>query len=357
MLEVTEFEDEKPHIDAFLLLPKLLYKKKYLTQNENEEKQLLTNTHILGKYFTLKKFVAYENDRVCGRFILTFYPNEANVYIGLFECEDNSSVANALFAAAEKCAVKNGRKSIIGPVDASFWIKYRLKTNSFNRRAYVGEPYNKDYYLRLFSENGFAVSENYVSTVYDKFPLLNYRSKKCSKRYDKFTAKGYRIVSPKLAEWDTVIGEVYRLIIELYSDFPVFRFLTEDDFRELFKSYRYILDFSMVQMAYCNDEAVGFFIALPDYKNRLYGKLNLLSLLYVALKKIRSSNYIMLYLGVDRKHRGLGTAMTARMIDGVHRRRATSVGAFIRKGKVTESYVGEHINNKYEYVLLKKDLI
>ena len=36
-------------------------------------------------------------------------------------------------------------RKIIGPVDASFWLKYRLKINKFER-PYTGEPYNKDYY-------------------------------------------------------------------------------------------------------------------------------------------------------------------------------------------------------------------
>ena len=51
----------------------------------------------------------------------------------------------------EKFAKENKYKRIVGPVDASFWLKYRMKINMFYKPPYTGEPYNKDYYYKLYN--------------------------------------------------------------------------------------------------------------------------------------------------------------------------------------------------------------
>jgi len=75
-----------------------------------------------------------------------------------------------MFCVAEKLAHENNLTKLIGPVDASFWIKYRLKVNLFDRLPYVSEPYNKDYYLNLFLGSGFVIEERYISNIYKKLP-------------------------------------------------------------------------------------------------------------------------------------------------------------------------------------------
>ena len=52
---------------------------------------------------------------------------------------------------AYKFAKEKWYKKIVGPVDASFWNKYRLKINLFDKRPYTGEPYNLKYYFNLIS--------------------------------------------------------------------------------------------------------------------------------------------------------------------------------------------------------------
>jgi|GEM_PF-2885813 len=52
-MEIIWFNDEEKYIRDFLALPKKLYGKKDLMQNESDERKLLTGTHLLSKYFKI----------------------------------------------------------------------------------------------------------------------------------------------------------------------------------------------------------------------------------------------------------------------------------------------------------------
>ena len=82
-------------------------------------------------------------------------------------------------------------KKIVGPVDASFWIKYRLKINKFER-PYTGEPYNLKYYYKLFTDNSFKVCDHYTSQVYEQVDET-YSNVKFTEHFKEFKKLGYKI--------------------------------------------------------------------------------------------------------------------------------------------------------------------
>ena len=128
MYKTVLFEKQEKYINDFLFLPKILYSKNEIMQNEQEERKIIEETHILNKYFKQYKILVYSNlGEVCGRCIVTIYPNSTEAYIGYFECIEDKSCSEKLFEKAEECVQVEGLKKIIGPVDSSFWLKYRLK--------------------------------------------------------------------------------------------------------------------------------------------------------------------------------------------------------------------------------------
>ena len=62
----------------------------------------------------------------------------------------------------------------------------------------------------------------------------------------------------------------------------------------------------MVKMAYEKGKPVGFFISIPDYGNTVYGRLTPADYVRILLTRARPRSYVMLYMGVDASHRGLG---------------------------------------------------
>ena len=193
-MRCIKFDKENNYIKEFINLPKKIYTKKDNMEDSGTIKSLLLEDHPLSKYFTLNKFLIYKNSEVVGRFIITEYPDDKKeCYIGFFECINDNKVAKFIFKEAEQFAKEKGYKKIIGPVDASFWNKYRLKINLFDKRPYTGEPYNKDYYYKMFLDNKYKVIEHYVSNIFERVDE-SYNDPKFTAHYKEFKKLGYEII-------------------------------------------------------------------------------------------------------------------------------------------------------------------
>ena len=354
-MKCIQFTNEKKYIQDFLSIPKKLYDKKHNMEDPETIKSLLLGTHPLNKYFHLNKFLIYKNDEVVGRFVITEYPDDKkSCYLGFFECIKDKKVAKFLFQEAENFAKGKGYYKIIGPVDASFWNKYRLKINLFDGLPYTGEPYNLDYYYQMFLDNKYKVIEHYISNRFQSVDET-YHNDKFTEHFKEFEKLGYKIIKPKTSDFEKCMEEVYELIMDLYSDFPMFKKLEKEDFLEIFKSYKSILNMDMVRMAYYKDQAVGFCISIPNYHNKVY-HLNYGNLLSIVWRKKHPKEYVMPYLGADRNHKGLGKAIAYSISEELKKNKLPSINALIRDGKVNAKYGEEVIENQYEYVLLERKI-
>ena len=343
--------------ESFLDLPARIHKKQELMQKRSEEEALLKGTHVLSKYFSFTAFLCYCDERVVARCAVTIYPEKDEAYLGFYESENDLAATQKMIEEAENFAKANGIKKLTGPVDASFWIGYRMKSNCFEGERYFSEPYGAAYYPKLWKDCGFCVTETYISNIYKKFSKAEQSDDTFLRAKKYFERNGYRIVSARKKDWDQVIGEIYALLIKLYSDFPVFSYITEEEFREMFAGLKSILDYSMVKLGYNKKgEMVGFLISLPDYRNRLYGKIGIPELLYLLKNQRKCDNYVILYMGVVPKSLGLGIVMSQITFEELCKRNAAAVGALIKKGKVSERYLENQIIDQREYVLFEKDI-
>ena len=339
---------------AFLSLPGRLYPAGKNPRDITMESKLLSGRHVLSKYFDICVFTASRNSLAVSRCAITFYPDSKTAYLGFFDSEDDEEAVKELFVSAEKYVLSRGTYHIAGPVDASFWLGYRMKANMFDKSPYFGEPCGLPWYQKLWEQNGYVVTDLYSSNIYGT--ALEYTNEKFSERLASFLKMGYKIESPKRGEWDKTIGEIYSLIMRLYSDFPIFKHISEEDFKSHYAGLKHIVDFSMVKMAHFNGKAVGFFISIPDYGYMLNQRLGFLTIARMLLKKSRPSRYVMLYLGADPEHKGLGKAITQTIIDTLLIKQVTSIGALIHQGKVNERYAEDKIEGTYRYILLEKHL-
>ncbi len=351
----VSFDQENEYSNDFLDLPTKLYSKKDLTQNRTEEEALLRGSHPLSGYFKLTKFLVYDGNQAVARGVVTVYKDSTICYVGFFECVNSPEAAMTLFQAIHKYAKQNSFSAIEGPVDASFWIKYRLKTDGFSNRPYYGEPYNKDYYLEFFEQNGYKISKKYSSNHYGRSVSLS-DVKKFNRRHKEFSRKKYIIVSPKKDQVLKTQNQLHELISELYGDFPIYRKISQHDFRSHFSQLWGVLDFSVIKIAYYKNKPAGFIVGFPDYGNLLFRKASVYVKLRIFLERFRSRRYVIMYMGVRKSHQGLGKAMVRSLVAGNLWKNSTYIGALIAEGKVTESYTKDNIISKSNYVLLRKEL-
>ncbi len=336
----------------FSALPKRLYSPRELTQNPRDEYLLLNGCHILSGYFIVTPILVYRDGIAVSRAVVTIYPDDSAAYLGFFESENDPDAAALLFKTAEKIAAANGKSEIIGPVDCSFWIKYRFKTDRFGA-PYTGEPYNKEYYPELWERFGFKICCGYSSNRY-KIVESDVGCEKYSARLAEKLNAGYEIKSPDADSFDKALGEVYSLMIELYSGFPTYKRITEREFRAMYGSLKPLLNYSMVKLAYYNGKAVGFFISVPNYGNLIYGKPTPIKLARILAKKRKPRSYVMLYMGVDGEHRGLGKALAEVIRLELKKQRVPSVGALIRDGNCSKDYMENIRDFEYRYALYSK---
>ena len=348
--------DDKKLVRTFIGFPQKLYSKQTIVQDKKTELAILHGTHILSRYFDTYPFLAHdENGSTAARCLLTVYHDRKCAYIGYFECIDSDDAAKCIMSAAENMAHQLGCTSVIGPVDASFWIRYRLKTNCFGQPPYTGEPYNLPYYARFFTGNGYSVCGEYISNRYGIIEP-DFINEKNVRRLKRFKDMGYIIKSPDKSEFEQSMREVYRLLISLYSDFQTFSMITEEEFCQLYAPLKFAADLSMVKIAYYNDVPVGFSVNLPNYGNASSGSITPSKLLKMMKIKKAPKDYILLYLGASREHLGLGKAVAEDILCRLSEKKAVSVGALIRRGKVTGTYFSKIIEKEYEYLLYEKML-
>ena len=344
----------KKALKQFLELPKMLYTQTELIQNEKTETELIMGRHVLSRYFSVFPVIALDSGgKVSARCMVTVYHNSDCAYFGFFESINSPAAAYAVIGMAERIARKFGKSSLIGPVDCSFWLGYRLKTDNFGC-PYTGEPYNMPYYEELLKKCGFTEDKHYISNCYGKCPE-SYSNAKYEARLREFIENGYVITSPDKTNIDRVMGEIYRLISYLYSDFPVYSRITEREFRQIYEPLKRAADYSMVKLAYFEGEPVGFFVSVPDYSNLSAGSMTVGKLLKLIRTKKHPRRYIMLYMGASPNHRGLGKALAEDIRETLAKNGAYSVGALIMEGKVTGDYFSELVERTNNYILMKKE--
>lgn len=358
---IVDFGNEKNIRKDFLKLPKTLYDRGKCPQDIKTERQILEGTHILSNIFKVTPFVAYliENGekKVATRALVTYYDNNETAYVGFFESVDEAEICKKLFETIFDFVKKDGKKTVVGPVDASFWVRYRFKLSSdrgFNE-PYSCEPYNKEYYVRLWEQCGFQISHTYGSNFYRQVRTDDI-SPKLSRRYERMCQKGYVLRTSSFRKFDEDLVQIHRLITKTYKNFPMYTDISLKQFQSMFGYLKYVLNYSMVKLLYKGKEAVGFMICVPNYGFDSMGKLTLGKILRILRMRKRPQEYVILYMGADEKHLGTGSALAEDIKNELCKNGCTSIGALILEGKVTGLYYSDLFTGKSKYVLLKRNL-
>ena len=342
-------------LKGFLALPKTLYPRERRPQDTKAEKAILNGTHPLSGEFTVRAYLAVDDGASPqGRCVLTYYPDDPAAYVGFFECVEDLDVCRALLSAAEAQARADGKEKLVGPLNASFWIGYRFKVENFDEH-FTGEPDNLPYYADFWEACGFTVSERYYSN-YLRSPTPEDPSEKWEKRLQRALDKGYEIRSLERGKFDEALRDIYRMLVRLYAKFPAFKLISEEQFTALFGSLKYVVDYECVLLGYKDGELAGFFVCVPNYGTLVDGDLSLRDLPAILRIRRNCKEYVILYIGVDRKHLGLGGAFAQTIRQIGQNKGAGSIAALIHEGNSSGVFFRELTTHTARYVLLEKAL-
>ena len=333
-------------LEDFVRLPQRLHRRGTYNHTPASDRALLTGHHVLSGSLSTRGCVAYQHGQPVGRIGLTTYPGTPTGYVGFLEAPDGTRVAPALFDAVRE-AVPG--QPLVGPMDASFWVRYRLKVAGFDEQPYLTEPLNPPHHVRLWERAGFAETDRYRSAIYHPAPPdLNLARHEA--RLRRFQAQGYRVGPPRPG-WQRLLRDMYGLISELYADFPGFQPVPYAAFETLFDPLRLVTNLDLVTMAYRGEQAEGFLVCLPDYGTGLADPGWLRRAAALVRTRLRPQRYVLAYLCVRQP--GLGAAVSYRFMRQMSQRQAVVVGALTHVGKASEGYANQHLRTRNEYLLLQ----
>ncbi len=318
------------------------------------ERALLRGTHALSPGLTMLPHVAYQAGRPVGRcaLILPAAPTgpqqSGPAFVGFFECVDDQAVADDLFAWAADTARQAGHRELVGPVDASFWLGYRMKLDRFESRPYLGEPFNPSYQPRLWADAGWQVAQRYSSTFY-RVPPADYTVPRYEERLASATAGGYRVEPLDPRQWDEVLGQVHALVMRLYADMPYFHPLTVAQFTTMFSGLRQIAPAGLTTLVWRDTDLAGFSIVLPDYGDLPNRRLTPVTLGRVLWTRRHHRRVVAAYMGATEP--GLGSAMAVRLIDQARRHRWQVVGSLIAEGTPSQLFAPDMVADRRQYAL------
>lgn len=399
-MKAVLFRGEDTYIQKFISFPDLLYTKGQRTQNKRTEKALLQGAHCLNKDAEVwGALVLAVNGDPLARCMISYYEGGEEAFLGFFECTENPEACHRLMEAVKNHARQRGRMRVTGPVDVAFWLSYGLKTDHFET-PYMGEPYHLAYYAALLAAEGFQVAETLVSTRYhipetagSSAPTGGFEmtgssvaaggieaensevmggsgtantsadaGKQASRenvpesgseriRTGKYEARGL-----KKRELHKILEDLYRLGKADCEAFCGGCVGSEKSFARHLTHGRRLFDFAAVQVAYREEEPVGFLAAVPDYGRLVSGSSGWLKGLRIRLIRRKPKRYLLWYLGAEQANPEVYETLSAALRPALLKRSCDVIRVPLAQGKLPEGCLAEYKVEDRTYTLLSAPL-
>jgi len=184
--------------------------------------------------------------------------------LGFFECIDDQTAANTLFAAGQAWLLARGMQAMDGPINFGerdrFW---GLLVDGFEREPNYGMFWHPPYYQPLFENYGFQLYFKQYTCAREVDALLH---PSFARRAADFAADqpAYRFAHSLKREPEAMARDfhhVYNLAWANHSGVPS---MSLDKARQLVQQMRPVLDENLLWFAYHDDEPVAFFLSLPE---------------------------------------------------------------------------------------------
>lgn len=313
----SKASDQNAFMQEFLGYPALLF--------SNNSTVKLLPAEIESLYFKIHPlkhdfFLIKEGDRVVLRSMICQTPHEGIVYFGLLDFEyhhpDVSLILGEFCTVCSSWAKTIGAQKVLGPINFSTWLPYRLFSHSTGEERFSFEPDRPLEYAQLLKEAGLKTNQVFSSCGYDQTEHLIAATKA---DYEKAISLGYRFefLPSKLAERDLL--DLHRLSVSIFSEnylaTPI-DFLT---FKHLYAAH-----------AAKDDHSHSLFILSPQGE-RIGFFFNFYERGYCVAKTV----------GVEKGHRGTGIsngsfylALERAQDRGVSK----MIAAMVKEGAQSESY-------------------
>jgi hypothetical protein len=310
--------ENKRQVGEFLDLPFFLYRDcpQWVPPLASDARAMLERRrHPFYRHSDAAFFLAYDaSGRSAGRIAAldNRHYNEFNAehsaFFYLFECENDSATAHALFEAAGDWAQARTLNRLIGPKGFTSLDGMGLLVSGFHHRPALGIPYNPEYYQRLVEESGFQVSGEIVSGYLSGDAHLPEKIHRIAAIVER--TRGLRVLSFRSrGELAAVVPRLQKLYNDSLTGTTGNTPLTDDEARTMANQMLWFADPHLIKIIVKGEELVGFLFAYPDISaalQRTRGRLFPLGWIDLLLELRRTKWVNINGAGITEKYRGLG---------------------------------------------------
>ena len=259
-------------------------------------------------------FLAVSDARVLGRIAAIenrahnrFHGDRVGFW-GFFECIDDQTVADALFAAAGGWLAKRGLDTMRGPMNPSTNYECGLLVAGFENRPSFMTAWNPPYYETLCERAGMTAAKDLLAFWFDGAMTGYALPPFVARQAARAMADGrlvFRDMDP--SRFDAEVASLWTIYNDAWERNWGFVPMSEAEFLHMAKDMKSLLDPRFAFVAELRGEAVGFMLALPDYNEVLRhnrsGRLLPLGIPLLLWGKRRIRNMRVMALGVRHSAR------------------------------------------------------
>ena len=131
-----------------------------------ERLEHLSPSHPYFEHAEVRFWIAYDKDRPVGRIsaqldqLKSASDTQSVGYFGMFECIDDSELANTLLSKAENWLASHGCEVVRGPYNLSINQESGLLVEGFSTPPYIMMGHARPYYADLLLVNGYIKAKD-----------------------------------------------------------------------------------------------------------------------------------------------------------------------------------------------------
>jgi len=284
--------------------------------------------NLAFRYCSVRLLLAYRNGKPAGRIAgiinhrANSFRNERYARFGFLEAGDDPDVVSALVSEIESWARAMGADSLIGPMGFTDQDPQGMLVEGFDTMPLIATNYNSPALPLILEGLGYSRKVDYICYRVD----IPDRMPESHRRIAERVGRGFRLLEfRKKSELRPFIRPALSLMNETYSGLHGFAPLDPEEMDALAARYMSFLEPELIKGVEKDGRVVGFLIAMPDISpgiKRARGRLFPFGFLHILRELKRSSDLVLLLVGVheDARGRGVDALMAMALYESARRR-------------------------------------
>lgn len=311
-IRVPWYVNREHHPNPRWVPPLLMDRRDYLNPKKNP----------FFKHVDAKFWIAVKNGKDVGRVAavkdedyIRFW-DEPSGYLGMFECENDPAVAQALVDRAAKFLAAKGCTEMVGPYELSSNYISGLLVEGFDRDPCINMPHNPPYYDELLKGCGMEKAKDLYQWGLDARKPLPERMVKMARRVEQ---RGVKIRPMSKKDWNAEVKRALAIYNDAWEKNWGFVPMSDEEFLHVAQDLKLVIKDDFAVIAEHEGKPVAFSIAIlnlnPTFK-RLNGRLRVGRLIWDVFIAQNFTGARLILMGIKNGYRGLG--IDAAMVVATH---------------------------------------